>query len=347
MFAGTKNGVYRSNDSGEHWVFLGLGSQEIASLVTDPQGTLLVASCDKGVFRYDSEARRWGSVLTDNNVLSFRTFSNPSHLFAVTPDRLHFSTNGGREWKPFELEKVSDIIRFDGTYFVATKEGLYRCDNPPSCSFLKNSPANTTHLFNLGQALMVHTGIFDEIFLLSQSDRTWRSVSQDRYWFPISNSRGELIAFGLGFRLSKKRLSESFVEGFFDEEGRLATKSPTAVLSGGALALHKSGSGTLWAANHQGIFREVPRVHLQMNVTGNGAVRVYNALDDSLLYIDSSTVLDQEFIYGDRITLRAVPGARQEFRGWAGDCNNPEAECQIRLNRPRMAVTAQFQEQTR
>jgi photosystem II stability/assembly factor-like uncharacterized protein len=101
LFAGTKDGAFRSADGGKSWLPAGLAGQAVRDLVWF--GPILYAATDGGLFRSDDSAKTWapfGEKLDGKpNRLLFPLYPDSGAvLFVATDDGVYRSDDGGFHW---------------------------------------------------------------------------------------------------------------------------------------------------------------------------------------------------------------------------------------------------------
>lgn len=101
MFAGTRQGVFRSGDAGQTWAPAGLSGQSVRDLVWF--GPILYAAAAAGLFRSDDAGQTWapfGEKMggTPNRLLFPLYPDSGAVLFVGTDDGVYRSDDGGVHW---------------------------------------------------------------------------------------------------------------------------------------------------------------------------------------------------------------------------------------------------------
>jgi photosystem II stability/assembly factor-like uncharacterized protein len=152
LFAGTKDGIYKSTDAGSTWQLLNaeLTTRERMDLVIDPltPATLYVGLANRGVFKSTDGGASWREASTglDNLYVELLVIDplHPANLYAVTPGGMDMTTgaevgglfksaDGGESWKPAGKglgDPYVSAMAFDptqpGVLYAKTGGGLYK-----------------------------------------------------------------------------------------------------------------------------------------------------------------------------------------------------------------------------
>ena len=132
LFAATKNGVYTSVDQGQNWTQLGGGLSATSYETIALDGTTLYAgSHDQGVYRSTDNGSTWASLSGSNGSYANKVYSNQQgELFVANRSGVYRADNASMVWQPkndgFPAYLVLDVLRADGTVFVATDHGGVR-----------------------------------------------------------------------------------------------------------------------------------------------------------------------------------------------------------------------------
>ena len=138
VYAGTHNGLYRSNTNGHAWLPSNDGlrtsaAQTIRSVVVF--GNEVFIGTDDGVYKSDNQGRLWTKRSTGLPQTVHTLVGKGDTLLAGTPDGVFRTTDDGQTWKPLNngLAKHTDITAMfisEAVTFIATGDSLlYRSTN--------------------------------------------------------------------------------------------------------------------------------------------------------------------------------------------------------------------------
>ena len=132
LYAGTDgDGVYRSTDGGAHWdsANTGLPAKSVARVRVHPNTVTAYAAVSViggrgGVYRSDDGGATWESLLADQFINDVAIDADdPSVVYAVAPDTVFKTINGGQSWQPLTLQPNPVNTYFDNV--VATGPLVY------------------------------------------------------------------------------------------------------------------------------------------------------------------------------------------------------------------------------
>lgn len=141
LYAGTGDGVYRLNETGDRWsvVTTGLDDILVHSLARSADGTLFAGTSGKGILRFKQAGSGWVRMqhgLKDHegmieNFIRVLVIDQDQSLFAGTFDGGVFrSADGGVTWRPISRALPNDSIRgivvTDQGIVVATGNGIFK-----------------------------------------------------------------------------------------------------------------------------------------------------------------------------------------------------------------------------
>ncbi|MBK8020735.1 MAG: hypothetical protein IPK19_04730 [Chloroflexi bacterium] len=145
VFAGVKGAVLRSDDAGDHWTMVGLGSPPplVVALTISPNfaedGLVAAGTAEDGVFvstdRGDTWVA-WNFGLLDQSVyaLAFSPdFARDRTLYAGAESGVFRSVSAGRGWRetafPMDAAPVLSLALFGGALVAGTEQhGLFASD---------------------------------------------------------------------------------------------------------------------------------------------------------------------------------------------------------------------------
>lgn len=145
IFAGTGNGLFRSQDGGKSWHLLheGLRDENIRSVVISPeQPAMIYVGTSKGIFLSEDGGDHWtdwfeeSSGLTSIDVRDLVIHpKNPEKLYAATTGGLFVSEDAGDTWEPSftgnSLPGSSEVrfVRFSSkaqSIYIGTGSGVFK-----------------------------------------------------------------------------------------------------------------------------------------------------------------------------------------------------------------------------
>jgi len=147
LFAGTDHGLFRSEDSGQHWVKLkqGLFSHDIRVLAVSPEDSQVIyAGTPKGIFKSEDQGESWDEWFDEASGLTNTVINDlligprdPDILYAATQGGLFVSQDGGEFWDPSGdgIPENQDVraVRFSAAQpdhlIIGTGIGTFRSSN--------------------------------------------------------------------------------------------------------------------------------------------------------------------------------------------------------------------------
>lgn len=283
IYAGdAQNGVFVSNDSGQHWTQRTTGLPlplAIQLLAFDGPGKKLYAATDKGLFVSADAAQHWQAVSPVNSksltvsytALAF-DFNAPHTIYAGT---LHqgvlVSTDDGRSWisasSGLPIGDAINDLAFDPDHqqlWAATASGIYRSDDRGATwrAFNSELPPNTT--VYAVQPASVSGGAQNLIFA-GTNIGFFRSEDAGAHW-----TRGQ----------------ETF-SGTSIHQILVDFRTPTTIyLATDAGAFRSDNSGQTWGGIASGLPKGSPVYALTFGATNYS--QLYAAVNDVYLYPGSS-----------------------------------------------------------
>ncbi|HYG62920.1 MAG TPA: hypothetical protein VEL74_10090, partial [Thermoanaerobaculia bacterium] len=135
LFAGTRQGVYRSTDGGITWARRGNLAGAVRSLANDAAGGWLYAGVDgQGVFRSFNQGGTWERIsagLPPNPFFFSLAFDpdRPRTLLATTPAGLYRSVDRGRRWQRVagapDVNALAVVFQRGGRAYAAFTGGIF------------------------------------------------------------------------------------------------------------------------------------------------------------------------------------------------------------------------------
>ncbi len=132
FFLGEPNGLRLSQD-GVNWRSLPLEDDVRSVLPLDPEGSLLLAAGQKGLWRSQDGGQSWQPVETAPAGLTLVALAGDpgesGRLLGAEPTRLYASQDGGQSWQPVDGSlpgRVRALVAGPGMIFLGTDQGVYR-----------------------------------------------------------------------------------------------------------------------------------------------------------------------------------------------------------------------------
>ena len=126
-FAGTWNGVNRSDDNGLTWSASGMGNTNISDLLTIDQ-MLFAATTGKGIFTSSDSGKTWTVSDSGIDTKAIKTlFKDSLGIFAGTGSGTFLSTDKGKSWKSLGLSNhsVYALAKSDTNIVAGTAAGIF------------------------------------------------------------------------------------------------------------------------------------------------------------------------------------------------------------------------------
>ncbi len=145
LFVGTKNGIFVSKDSGDHWERLSSESMplDINSMAVDPRSTnTIYAGTTWRPYKSTDAGKTWrlikDGIIDDSDVFAIDiNRKDPMHIIASACSGIYETLNGGEKWRkiqgiPSQARRTRDILQHPsrpGTIYAATTEGFWMSSN--------------------------------------------------------------------------------------------------------------------------------------------------------------------------------------------------------------------------
>ncbi len=140
LYAGTVSGnpmnidqsiayMNRSTDSASTWTteYIGRTKMDIMPIVILPNGSVLVATYQHGMFRSSTGVADWAAVPNNLTMMNALAVVPSGRIFGGSYDRgaIFFSTNSGDSWSPLLLVGTSTILAFRSFVFTTGTTDVY------------------------------------------------------------------------------------------------------------------------------------------------------------------------------------------------------------------------------
>ena len=192
IFAGTDNGIFRSQDAGKNWLdqggYDGLSDRVVNDLVAlEISGIIFIfAGTDNGVFSSQDNGNNW--VAVNNGDLSSGTLINSlvvvqsesdNNLFAGTNRSIYLYQQQENDWITVDNSLPNDVVvysleSYNNNLFAATNQGIFSSsDNGTSWSPV-NQGLSTNNLISLA---VNNSNIFAGSLFYGFQDPDWPSFA--------------------------------------------------------------------------------------------------------------------------------------------------------------------------
>ncbi|MDP4235836.1 MAG: T9SS type A sorting domain-containing protein [Bacteroidota bacterium] len=183
LFAGAKDDIYRSDDSGTHWQTT--GSPYANKLIAS--GTTLYAATGGGVYISNDNAATWTSINSGamNNATVWDIAISGKNLFAATDaNGVQMSSDNGKSWVSVNdgLPTLAiSAVNVDGTTLIAgTIRGVSISKNSGSlwADFNTGLTGIPGHAFAV-KGSNLYAASIDKLYKSSDNGRNWISLTDD------------------------------------------------------------------------------------------------------------------------------------------------------------------------
>ena len=192
IFAGTDNGIFRSQDAGKNWLYQGgydgLSDRVVNDLVAlEISGIIFIfAGTDNGVFSSQDNGNNW--VAVNNGDLSSGTLINSlvvvqsesdNNLFAGTNRSIYLYQQQENDWITVDNSLPNDVVvysleSYNNNLFAATNQGIFSSsDNGTSWSPV-NQGLSTNNIISLA---VNNSNIFAGSLFYGFQDPDWPSFA--------------------------------------------------------------------------------------------------------------------------------------------------------------------------
>ncbi len=195
IYAGTADGAYRLNASGDRWSVVTTGLDEILvhALALGADGTLYAGTSGKGILRFKANSTGWVRMhhgLKDHegmieNFIRVLTIDPDGGIYAGTFDGGVFrSADGGSTWRPISRALPNDSIRgiiFNKRgLFVATGHGIFKTvDHGRQWIPLNKGLTNmAVQVFVESDGGLLYAGTNAGAYRSDDDGQTWQAINQ-------------------------------------------------------------------------------------------------------------------------------------------------------------------------
>ena len=258
ILAGTREGLYRSDNKGTQWIriFSGIGGLEdsVLSIAVHPvKSEIIFIGTGSGLYRTDNTGKDWnkdrnlpaGSLVTSIAIDN----AEPNIIYAATDKGMYKSINNGIDWQRAFVTGLPESNNniSDGDEATATEE-------------IETGVEIKSIVINPGDSKIIFAGTRSGLLISENGGLTWKKagnsglINRDIRHLSVSSEDADSIFAATGngvFRYSK--VSDNWHElynGLVSSDIHFLAFSPD----------HKNDFITLWAAAKNGIFKTVPAV---------------------------------------------------------------------------------------
>lgn len=312
VYAGTRDGLYSTQDNGDTWTKL-MGGNEYADYgwiwgIAVQDGKLFISATydhfDTTIFRRDGQT--WTAVdsgLPENLTFVFGLTSSGDNLLAGTSEGIYYSTDDGENWNPANIVPFSGVDEIyasgNGTvYATLTNEGIYRSLNDGldwEPSLLVPNFTGLCGCGNFGYASQFNTGIW----YTADNGNNWFLVGFGGSTYDVNCIGNGLVLVGTGFEGSRIYISyNSGLEYTPFSEGLIPTAIAEEFTStdtymfagmdhtgvwrrprpdGPAVAPEAGGITGASLRNYPNPFTAKTRIHFELSAPGEAKLTIYDA----------------------------------------------------------------------
>jgi len=181
IFAGTRDGVFRSTDNGESWTQTGLTEEYVKSLAINASGHLF-AGGDSDVFRSTNNGDSWEATGCHADFWGKSIVINSSgHIFAGTTEGVFRSTDNGDNWTQINTGLSKTYVRAlainkaNGYLYVGTQDygGIsYSADNGDNWTSIGLTYQDVLSIV-VNSSGHIFAGTFDAVFSSTNNGDSW------------------------------------------------------------------------------------------------------------------------------------------------------------------------------
>jgi len=187
VYAGTAEGVFRSDDNGINWSDFnnGLSNVDITSMVVGWNNIIFAGTYGGGIFRSLDSGNNWTQVGNNLDILSLAE-NSLGHIFAGTDgEGIYRSTDDGNTWEQIntgltEQEIVALTVNWNfDIIFAGTHNGVFRSTNNGDTWIAVNNGLTALDVISLkiDQSGSVLTGTYEGIFRSDDDGDNWFSIN--------------------------------------------------------------------------------------------------------------------------------------------------------------------------
>jgi uncharacterized protein (TIGR03437 family) len=275
LFAGTANGLYRSDDDGANWTpyNTGLAARSVNTLLV--KDNLLFAGTSSGVYLLAETNTTWSesNLGLTNRFITTATVTADAWLVGAASGGIFRSTNAGQNWTPANtgLPPAADVRALantsQGTLVGLADEGIY-FSNDQGRSWTARNTGLTNRRVNalVAERTAVYAGTSSGVFRSFDGGTTWEAAS-------TGLTRSQVLSLAVGGGAVYAGTDNGLFRS--TDQGRTWTPVNTGLgdLYISALTVAPDGSSVI-AGSSRGLFRSTDQGQNWVLVTGGLPERV-------------------------------------------------------------------------
>ncbi len=170
-------GVFKSSDSGQTWERIGLQNVIVVSFTY--HHSYLFAGTVQGVYRTENEGAIWNYVNNGLNSLRVDALETvDTVVYAGTGYGVYRTTNNGASWSPFGLTDtaVTSLLNVDNALFAGTQYGIFKLAGNDPTWLQAGLPDTVVYKLEAGQS-MIFAGTAYGVFASDTDGTRWIPIN--------------------------------------------------------------------------------------------------------------------------------------------------------------------------
>ena len=193
IYAGTEgSGVFKTTDSGGHWISIGLRDKRIVHLAINPSDTSIVyAATQYGVYKSSEGGENWSPIDLHQHAHDFKTIVidpvTPSILYVGSAEGVFKTTDSGASWSAVNtglsntrINTLAISPRDSSMLYAGTWDGVYKSSDGGG----NWSPVNTGLVASNILTLVVDPAHHTTLFAMSDAGLI-TSTDSGVHWSPV------------------------------------------------------------------------------------------------------------------------------------------------------------------
>ena len=213
VFAGTDNGIFKSTDNGNHWIFTNTLKIGDVISIKIKGNNIYVGSYSYGFYRSTDGGNDWQQCNRGNNNYILSLVSNANNIYSGIYGGLFVSSDDGANWQPVNNDFINDTVTcigFNPDYFFAgiQSKGMYRssdngttwqaCNNGLTYNNINKIVIDSNYIFSITNG---------GIFVSTDNGNNWKSANNGLTSFEINSVAisGNNLFIGTDFGLFESK----------------------------------------------------------------------------------------------------------------------------------------------